>query len=160
MPGYKVPVLTAQQESWKDRDTEILFYHRKNREFVDRDKTNVRSDVVFFQDAVHITSGGILCDDKGSSVQLFYRKRIVSGQGMTGGQNSQQLVIQSREKMVMVTGLITEKADVNAAFLDPVGQLSFQAFCNFEQYIGMAALESLYDPWDPVDRAAQDKSRS
>ena len=112
-------------------------------------------DFVFFQNSVNVASWCVFCDYERSTLERLDGNELFFGEGIIFGNNNIHRVIHDRKKLVAMILLKADKADINTAFLDPVGQFAFHALDNLYNNIGVCLLEFTDNLRNPVNRTAE-----
>ena len=152
---FKISAAPPEQKPWKDCKPQFLFNHGYGAKFVDRNISDVRMDLIFFQYPMHVASGRVLSDNEWSALEHFQRNLTICCKRMLRWKDGKELVIHNWEKLIILSLLITDKSDIYPAFLDPVGKLAFHAFYDLKMYIRVRLFEFPDDLRYPVDRTAE-----
>ena len=146
--------MSAQKETGENGNSQSVLHHGEDRELIDGEEADVRLQLEFLQDPVNVAAWRVLRRDKGSAAEFFHRNGIVFLQGMSLGEDGEQLIVHDRQKLVMVPLLMAQKTDIHPALLDPVGEVVLRPLDDLEDNVRVAFLEFLDDLRDPVDGAA------
>ena len=104
-----------------------MFYHGNDRKLIDSDITDIRFDFRLFQNPVNITSRSIFCNDKWLPFKSFDWHSITFSKRMVLWNDCKEFIVHYREKLIIMSLLMADKANVYTPLLDPVGKFTLDS---------------------------------